>query len=102
MAGSIPAASGRIFVSYRREETAYPAGWLYDRLADRFGSNQVFKDVDSIELGDDFVEVITRAVGACDVLLALIGREWLTITVRVGGVVSTTPMTSCAWRLRPP
>jgi hypothetical protein len=80
MADSMPAASGRIFVSYRREETAYPAGWLYDRLADRFGSDQVFKDVDSIELGDDFVEVITRAVGACDVLLALIGREWLTIT----------------------
>jgi hypothetical protein len=80
MAGAIPAASGRIFISYRREETAYPAGWLYDRLAEHFGSDQVFKDVDSIELGDDFVEVITRAVGACDVLLALIGQEWLTIT----------------------
>jgi TIR domain len=80
MAGPIPTASGRIFISYRREETAYPAGWLYDRLADRFGGGQVFKDVDSIQLGDDFVEVITRAVGSCDVLLALIGAEWLTIT----------------------
>jgi TIR domain len=80
MAGSIPAASGRIFISYRREETAYPAGWLYDRLAEHYGSSQIFKDVDSIELGDDFVEVITRAVGSCDVLLALIGTEWLTIT----------------------
>jgi hypothetical protein len=80
MAGSIPAASGRIFMSYRREETAYPAGWLYDRMADRYSSGQVFKDVDSIELGDDFVEVITRAVGSCDVLLALIGNEWLTIS----------------------
>lgn len=80
MAGSSPpAALGRIFVSYRREETAYPAGWLYDRLADRFGGGQVFKDVDSIQLGDDFVEVITRAVGSCDVLLALIGDQWLTI-----------------------
>jgi hypothetical protein len=80
MAGPIPAASGRIFISYRREETAYPAAWLFDRLADRFGGRQVFKDVDSIQLGDDFVEVITRAVGSCDVLLALIGNEWLTIT----------------------
>ena len=43
-------------------------------------ARQVFKDVDSIELGDDFVEVITRAVGSCDVLLALIGDRWLTIT----------------------
>ena len=63
-----------------RQETAYPAGWLSDRLADRFGGGQVFKDVDSIQLGDDFVEVITRAVGSCDVLLALIGDRWLTIT----------------------
>jgi hypothetical protein len=81
MAGSIPpAASGRIFISYRREETAYPVGWLYDRLADHYGGEQVFKDVDSIRLGDDFVEVIASAVGSCDVLLVLIGEEWLTIT----------------------
>jgi hypothetical protein len=40
----------------------------------------VFKDVDSIELGDDFVQVITKAVGSCDVLLALIGNQWVTIT----------------------
>jgi TIR domain len=80
MAGSIPDASGRVFISYRREDTAYPAGWLYDRLADRYGTGQVFKDVDSIELGDNFVEAITGAVGSCDVLLALIGPRWLTIT----------------------
>jgi hypothetical protein len=35
-------------------------------------------------LGDDFVEVITRAVGSCDVLLALIGDEWLTLTDKHG------------------
>jgi hypothetical protein len=80
MVASPPTASGRIFLSYRREETAYPAAWLYDRLAERFADSQVFKDVDSIELGDDFVEVITTAVGSCDVLLALIGDRWLTIT----------------------
>ena len=73
MAESPPAAPARIFISYRREETAYAAGWLFDRLADQFGDGQVFKDVDSIGLGDDFVEVITNAVGSCDVLLALIG-----------------------------
>jgi hypothetical protein len=75
-----PPQPGRIFISYRRGETAYAAGWLYDRLAEHYSDGQVFKDVDSIELGDDFVEVITRAVGSCDVLLALIGEEWLTIT----------------------
>jgi hypothetical protein len=80
MAGPISAASGRIFISYRREEAAYPAGWLYDRLADHFDGSQVFKDVDSIDLGDDFVEVISRAVARCDGLLAVIGQEWLTTT----------------------
>jgi hypothetical protein len=80
MAESAAGPTGRIFISYRRDETAYPAGWLYDRLAQHFGAGQIFKDVDSIELGDDFVQVITRAVGSCDVLLALIGEQWLTIT----------------------
>jgi hypothetical protein len=80
MTASEPDAGGRIFISYRREETAYPAGWLFDRLIAHFGQGQVFKDVDSIHLGDDFVEVISAAVASCDVLLALIGDRWLTIT----------------------
>ena len=45
----------------RREETAYLTGWLYDRLAGRYGDGQLFKDVDSIQLGDDFVEQRQRA-----------------------------------------
>src|SRR5829696_9413922 len=84
MAVSAAGPTGRIFISYRRDETAYPAGWLFDRLAEHFGDAQVFKDVDSIELGDDFVEMITRAVGSCDVLLALIGDQWLTATDQHG------------------
>jgi hypothetical protein len=102
MVASPPAAAGRIFISYRREETAYPAGWLYDRLADHYGGGQVFKDVDSIQLGDDFVEVITSAVGSCDVLLALIGDQWLTITDEHGRRRLDNPTTSCGWRSRPP
>ncbi len=76
---SRPAAPSRIFVSYRRDDTAYPSGWLFDKLAQHFGRDQVFKDIDSIQLGDDFGEVITAAVAQCDVLLALIGLRWLTI-----------------------
>ena len=79
MSDNVARPGGRIFISYRREETAYPAGWLYDRLRVRY-AGQVFKDVDSIEPGDDFVEAITRAVASCDVLLALIGDQWLTVT----------------------
>jgi hypothetical protein len=80
MADSAVPSAGRVFISYRREETAWQAVLLFDRLADRYGRGQIFKDIDSIQLGDDFVEVITAAVGSCDVLLALIGEQWLTIT----------------------
>ena len=75
---------GRIFISYRRQETAWPAGRLYDVLVEHFPAEQVFKDVDNIEPGDEFVERITAAVGSCDVLLALIGPNWLTITDKKG------------------
>jgi Family of unknown function (DUF6416)/TIR domain len=72
-----PAASSRIFISYRREDAGYPAGWLYDVLVSHFGADRVFKDVDSIEPGDDFAEVVGAAVGSCSVLLAVIGVGWL-------------------------
>jgi hypothetical protein len=84
MAPSNAKTPGRIFISYRRNETDFPASWLYERLAAHFGPDQVFKDVDSIELGDDFAEVIADAVGTCDVLLVLIGSQWLAITDDAG------------------
>jgi dipeptidyl aminopeptidase/acylaminoacyl peptidase len=74
-----PRPTVRIFVNYRREDTAGYAGWLYEALAARFGSENVFMDVDTIAPGEDFHEVLGRSVGACDVLVALIGREWLTV-----------------------
>jgi hypothetical protein len=70
-------ASGRVFISYRRQDARGSAGRIYDRLADRFGGDQVFMDVDAIALGVDFAEVITQAVSTCEVLLAVIGPRWL-------------------------
>jgi hypothetical protein len=69
--------AGRVFISYRRADTANQAGWLADRLAGHFGRQQVVRDVDSIQLGNDFADVIAAAVTSCDVLLALIGHQWL-------------------------
>lgn len=68
----------KIFVSYRREDTSGHAGRVCDRLRSHFPDAQVFIDVDAIDPGVDFVEVIEAAVGSCDVLLALIGDQWLT------------------------
>ena len=72
--------AGRVFISYRRQDTAWPARQLYDVLVAELGADRVFKDVDNIEPGDDFVERIQSAVGSCEVLLALIGPQWLTVT----------------------
>lgn len=69
----------RIFISYRRDDTAGHAGRLFDRLCARLGKDSVFMDVEGIEAGLDFVEAIEAAVGSCDVLLAVIGRAWLDI-----------------------
>ena len=57
-----------------------PARQLYEVLVAELGADRVFKDVDDIEPGDDFVERIQSAVGSCQVLLALIGPQWLTVT----------------------
>jgi hypothetical protein len=70
----------RIFLSYRREDTAGEAGRLSDRLASELGADSVFMDVDGIPLGTDFVKRLTAEVASCDVLLAVIGPQWLDIT----------------------
>jgi len=66
-----------IILNYRREDTSAHAGRLYDDLADEFGGDQVFMDIDAIEPGVDFADVIERAVGSASVFLSLIGPRWL-------------------------
>jgi hypothetical protein len=70
----------RIFISYRREDSGAAAGRLHDRLQEHYGRDNVFMDVGSIDPGLDFIEAIERTVSSCDVLIALIGRQWLTVT----------------------
>src|SRR5204862_6256136 len=81
LGGGELSASGepKVFISYRREETAGHAGRLYDVMASRFGDSNVFMDVD-IAPGVDFVNRITQAVDACHVLLVIIGPRWASIT----------------------
>ena len=66
-----------IFISYRREDSQELAGRLFDRLAQRFGKDRVFRDIDAIEPGAKFAEVIAERIGGCDALVALIGKGWL-------------------------
>jgi hypothetical protein len=86
MVKSAAPSPGRIYISYRQHDTAYTysAGWLYDRLADRYGGGQVLTGVDSVPHGDDFAETVAEAVGSSNALLVLIDDQWLTITDQAG------------------
>jgi len=69
--------STKIFISYRREDSADVTGRIYDRLVQRFGSDAVFKDVDSIPLGTDFRKHLESVIGECSVVLVVVGDDWL-------------------------
>jgi hypothetical protein len=78
-AASVPrpaAATGSIFISYRRDDSADIAGRIYDRLVQHFSRDTVFKDVDSIPLGIDFRQHLEGALSQCRVLLAVMGERW--------------------------
>src|SRR5687768_3861240 len=66
----------KIFISYRRDDSAGYAGRLFDALTARFGTKSVFMDIDTIPPGKDFRKVIRDEVGTCDMVLVLIGKQW--------------------------
>jgi len=63
-----------IFISYRREDNKYQALRIFDAFQKT--NVRAFYDTDSIPLGRDFRKVIMAQVQKCDVLLALVGRNW--------------------------
>src|SRR5262249_4046000 len=69
--------AGKIFINYRRDDSPGTAGRLHDRLAQTFGRDNLFMDVDHIPAGVDFGEYLHSQVAACDVFLAVIGPNWL-------------------------
>jgi hypothetical protein len=72
------------FISYRRDDTGAEAGRLRDLLIERLGHDTVFFDFETIEPGEDYQKALDRALASCDVLLALIGPRWETISDRRG------------------
>jgi tetratricopeptide (TPR) repeat protein len=69
--------AAKVFLSYRREDSAGYTGRLQDRLAQEFGRDLLFMDMDTVPLGLDFVTVLRNEVAKCEVLLAVIGPHWL-------------------------
>ena len=75
--------SDKIFISYRREDSAGYAGRVRDRLVDKLGKS-IFMDVDNIPLGTNFVKALQEEVGTCNALLAVIGEDWLDVRDKNG------------------
>ena len=73
-----------VFISYRRDDTAGHAGRLFDHLQRAFGADGVFMDLDDIGRGDRFAEILTTKLRESDVLIAVVGRRWLTLTDKAG------------------
>ena len=77
-------SAGKLFISYRRDDSAGHAGRVHDRMAQEFGRDLLFMDVDAVPLGADFVKVLREEVAGCDALLAIIGPNWLNIRDEAG------------------
>ncbi len=64
-----------VFISYRRDDAGGWAGRMEDDLADRFGSDRVFRDI-KIPAGVDYEQHIEQVLDACHVVVVVIGPEW--------------------------
>ncbi|MEZ5538032.1 MAG: TIR domain-containing protein [Thiolinea sp.] len=70
---------GKVFISYRRQDSAGYVRALYNELAQYFGQEQIFMDVDDIPLGTDFVNILNNNLKDCTMMLVVIGPQWLDI-----------------------
>src|SRR5580704_3498908 len=75
----------KLFISYRREDSDIVAHRIADSLKAHFGRSSVVIDVDNIPLGADFRKHLTGALDQSDVVLAIIGESWLTISENLTG-----------------
>ena len=76
---SAPPARTRIFINYRRTDSGVAVGRLAADLRREFTlPDQVFEDINSIDPGAPFAEVLQRGLDTCAAVLVVIGRDWLT------------------------
>jgi hypothetical protein len=66
----------KIVISYRRSDSGV-TGRIFDRLVAHFGRDSVFIDIDDIPVGIDFREHIATALQESDLLMAVVGANWL-------------------------
>ena len=67
-----------VFISYRRDDSQDVVGRIYDKLVAAFSPEQVIRDIDSLLIGRPFPEALNDAVSQSEVVLVIIGKNWLT------------------------
>jgi hypothetical protein len=75
---------GGVFVNYRTGDGEWAARLTAERLSAQIGADQVFYASRSIPPGDDFARDIEQRLAGSDILLAMVGRQWLQIADRSG------------------
>jgi hypothetical protein len=94
-----PGASAKVFISYRREDSKWPARQIYEAFLRHMASEQVFIDIDSIPPGLISLGYWKAKLGSarsCLRSLVLVGLE--TLTPRRGSAASTILKTLSASR----
>jgi hypothetical protein len=66
-----------LFISYRRSDAAGHAGRLRDALERTLGADSVFRDVEAIGAGSNYLDTIHRGLHAATHVLVVIGPDWL-------------------------
>ena len=74
-----------VFISYRRADAQVYAGRISDWLDQGALRRKLFIDVDTIQKGRDFTEILDDHLARCGVMLVLIGEKWLESTGASGG-----------------
>jgi len=70
-------AGPQILLIYRRDGTTGYASYLVQGLRERFGAENVFTDIDSEGLAQDFAELFQSRLAQCDTAVVLIGDNWV-------------------------
>ncbi len=70
----------QISISYRRADSEAMTGRIFDRLIAHYGKEAIFRDIDNIPAGIDFRQHINEMLHRTNVLLAIVGPEWLGAT----------------------
>ena len=84
MGGAASSSSGddsppKVFINYRKNDAEGWARLLYDRLAARFGADNVFLDQVTLEPGVKWLADIRSRPGTCAAFIALLGPKWASI-----------------------